>query len=593
MPQQTDPEGGAVSADALFGAGNDSMPGDCSCGAGEPVNLMSGNFYETATDVNVPGRGFNLNVTRTYNSLGATVNGPFGYGWSSNLGTSLVESGSGSTVTITDEQGSQVVFTLTGGAWVAPPRNASTLTSNSDGTWTYSRWDGDSFKFNNSGVLLSESDRDGDATTFTYNGSGQLAAMADSSGRSLAIVWSGSHISSITDPAGGSVSYTYSSAGNLTSVENLDGQTTDYGYNSSNELLTITNPDGGVLTNTYNSSGQVTDQVDPMGRVTTFAYAAPQDYETTTLVTDPKGDETLYTYEYGLLVEETAGYGTPNVATTTYVHDPITLGVTTEVDPDGGVTTNSYDDNGNLLSTTHPAGNITSYTYNPLNEVLTSTDATGVKTTNTYDADGNLLSTSKPLLNANGAVQSTATTRYTFGDPNNPGLPTSVEDPDGKVTTYSYDTFGDTTTVTDPSGDETSYTYNALGQLLTKVSPDGNVSGCGCAARYTTTYTYSPSGRVLTTTNPDGDTITDTYNGDGYQLTSTQPDGTTTYNSYNSDDEVTEVQVRSSGEVVNETQTAYDGDGNVISQTNRMATPPSTATTSSISKHQLQVHSAK
>jgi RHS repeat-associated protein len=529
---------------------------------------MSGNFYETATDLNIPGRGFNLNVTRTYNSLGASTNGPFGYGWSSNLGMSLVEGSSDSTVTITDEQGSQVVFTLTDGAWAAPPRNASTLTSNSDGSWTYSRWDGDSFTFDSSGALLSESDRDGDVTTFTYNGSGHLVAMTDSSGRPLTIAWSGSHISSITDPGGQSVSYTYSSDGALASVENLDGLTTDYTYDSANELLTVTDPDGGVLTNTYDGSGQVTKQVDPMGRVTTFAYAAPQADETTTLVTDPNGDQTLYTYEYGLLVDQTAGYGTPDVGTTTYVHDPVTLGVTTEVDPDGGVTTSSYDDSGNLLSITDPARDTTSYTYNDLNEVLTSTDAKGVTTTNTYDSDGNLLTTSEPLLNAGGTTQATTTTSYTYGNPDNPGLPTKVHDPDGDITTYSYDTYGDTATVTDPSGDETTYTYNVLGQRLTEVSPNGNVGGCGCAARYTTTYTYSPTGQVLSSTNPDGDKVTYTFNGDGYQLTSVQPDGTTTFYTYNLDNEVTEVQVQSDGNVVEDAQTAYDADGNVTSQTN-------------------------
>ena len=566
-PPQPEPDGGPVPGQALYGQGNASMPDYCSCGTAEPVNLMSGNFYESDVDINVPSRGPNLNVTRTYNSLAATTNGPFGYGWSSNLGMNLVESDSDTVATVTDEQGSQVVFTLSGGVWSAPSRNSSTLTENS-GTWTYSRWDGETFTFNANGELTSQTDLNGNRETFAYNAQSQLTTVTDASGRILTITWSGGHVSAIKDPDNQTVSYAYDSAGDLTGVTNFESRHDHTLLRVGYLLSTVTDPDNNTLTNTYNSAGQVTEQVDAMNRVTTFTYATPSSNESTTLVTDPNGDETFYTFEYGLMVQMTAAYDTPLSATTTYAHDPVSLGVTSETSPDGNTTTATYDSNGNVLTSTTPLGEETVNTYNSLNEVLTTTDPSGVETTNTYDADGNVLTTSTPLLNSSGGTTATATKTYTYGDPSNPGLPTKVEDPDGNTTTYTYDAYGDKTSITNPLGDETTLTYDILGRLLTEVAPDGNVSGCGCASSYTTSYTYNPLNELLTVISPNGDKTTNTYNGDADEITSTQPNGALTTKTYDADNELTEVEVTNGGALEQKTETSYDGDGNVASQTN-------------------------
>ncbi len=566
-PPQSQPAGGPVPSGAVYGGGSASMPDDCSCGAGEPVNLSTGNFYETDTDIDVIGRGPNLNVTRTYNSLGAATTGPFGYGWSSTLGVNLVESDSNTVATITDEQGSQVVFTLDSGSWTAPPRNASTLTQTGS-MWSYSRWDGATFAFNSTGQLTSQSDRNGNTMTFAYNGQGQLATVSDASGRELKITWTGTHITSIADPDNQTVTYTYDPAGDLTDVENLNGGTTSFSYASAHLVSTVTDPDDNVLTNTYNSADQVTKQVDALNRVTTFSYSVPGADGTTTLVTDPNGNETLYTFEYGVMVEMTAAYDTPLAATTLYIHDPTTLGVISETDPDGNNTTSAYDDNGNVLTTTTSLGEETVNTYNSFNELLTATNPSGVETTDTYDADGNLLTKSTPLLNSSGGTVATATTAYTYGDATNPGLPTKVEDPNGNTATYTYDTHGDNISVTNSVGDKTTLTYDILGRRLTEVAPDGNVSGCGCASSYTTTYTYNPLNEVLTVIDPRGNKTVNNYNGDGKQLTSQQPSSTLTTTTFDADNEATQVEVTNGSTVQQQTKTSYDGGGNVVSQTN-------------------------
>jgi len=533
--------------------------GVCKCA--DPVNTESGDLYESYTDINVPGRGMNLDVTRSYNSLNADTSSPFGYGWTSNLGMSLSESDDDTVVTISDETGSQVIFTLNGDTWTAPAFNSSTL-SESDGTWTYTRWDGDTFEFNSSGDITSESDRNGNTTRLAYT-DGELTSVTDASGRSLTLTWDDGYITEITDPADQTVSYSYNGSGDLVEVTNQAGGHTYYTYDDSNDLLTVEGPDGNTTTNTYNDSGQVLTQTDPMGHETTFSYSEPETNETATLVTDPDGNETYFLYDEGLLMDETKAYGTDEAALTTYSYDPVTVAVATETDPDSDTTSYTYDQSGNVLTETDPDGNTTFYTYNSFNEPLTITNAAGVTTTNTYDGEGNLLSTSTPLVGTDDSQETT----YSYSDDDQPGLPTSVTNPDGNTTAYTYDSYGDLASSTNAAGDETTYTYNDLGEKLTMVSPKGNVTD-GDPSDYTTTYTYDPLGDLLTTTDPDGNETINTYDADGNLVSTTQPSGDETVTTYNADGEPTEVQSKDSGgTALRTTHTGYDDDGNVTSTT--------------------------
>ncbi len=545
-----------------------SCPTSTSCvGAGDLNMGAATEFMNETWD------GTQWNLEGTFSPAPeSTGNGPFGYGWTSNLSMNLTSPyGSGLEV-VTDGSGTSIAFAATNvnGSTVyeAPGFSPTTLTYDSTtSTWTYTKWDGSTYVFNSSGQLTSESDRNGNTTTFTYS-SGQLATMTDASGRTLTFTWTGSNITKITDPNSQSVTYTYDGSGNLASVTNLDGKTTTYTYDSNHDLLTATDPNTNVTeTNTFDAEGRVLTQKDALGNEMTFTYGNPSPGVTTTLVTDPNSNETLYTFEDGLLVQKVEGYGTASAAQWNYAYDPTTLGMTSMIDPNGNMTTYTYDGSGNLLTKTDPLGHEWQYTYNSLNEVLTATDPLGVTTTNTYDSAGNLLTTSTPLLNSSGQTIATATTTYTYGDSSNPGLPTAVQDPNGHTTNYTYDSYGDLASVTDPLTNKTTYTYDVLGRKLTMVSPNGNVTG-GTPANYTTTWTYNPYNEVLTVTDPNGHTTTNTYDADGNLLTSTQPSGTETISTYNADNEVTQVQTKDSGgTVVRTTSTGYDKDGNVTSQT--------------------------
>ncbi len=587
--RQLPPTDGAPPPSELQGGGINNTQ-SCS-GAGKvhgnatasPVDTESGNFWHTFTDVSIPGRGCPLNLDRTYNSDSASTNGPFGYGWSFSYGMSLAVSGS--TATITQENGSQVTFTESGSVWSpAAPRYIATLTHNLDGTWTFVRQAKETYTFNSSGQLTAIDDLNGNTTSLSYSG-GNLSTVTDPASRTLSFTWSGGHITEVTDAnvsPSRTVDYGYDGSGNLTDVTDVAGGDTTFTYDGSHRITVMKDPVCEAtlgcpgVQNHYDGSGRVDWQKDQLNRETTFAYSGDPatDAGGTTTITDPAGHETLDTYSYGVRVAETRGYGTAAATTTYVVYDPDTLAPVVSIDGNGNESSATYDSSGNPLTTNDALGRTTTYTYNSFNEPLTVEDPLGVTTTYTYDADGNLETSSTPVCSSPPCTGSPPhqVTTYTYGDGSHPGDVTSVTDPDSKVWTYTYDTYGDRTSVTDPNGNKSTSTYNADGWKLTDVSPKGNVSGCSCASTYTTTYTYAAFGDLATVTDPLSDVTTYGYDADRNQTSVTDPDGNTTTNRYDLAGELCwtlpgGTSTNSCSSVpTNGRATTYNDDGTVASQ---------------------------
>jgi RHS repeat-associated protein len=550
---------------------------------GHPVNPEFGDMDEAVNDISIPGRGLPLQVARTYDTLNVATDSPFGYGWTSNLFMSLSQTGGAGSVTITQEGGAQVVFDQNGTTYTpAAPRDIATLTQNANGTWTFTRQAQDTYVFSSTGQLLSETDLNGYTTSFAYNVSGQLTTVTDPSNRILEIGWTGHTITSVTDPnlsPSRVVTYEYDSLGDLTDVIDVNGGDTHYTYNGSHQMTNILDPNCdaagsacnggyGVVTS-YNSAGQVASQQDQLGRTTTFSYSGDPSSSLggATTITDPAGDVTVDTYEYGVLVAQTVGYGTPQAATTSWTYDPATAAVISETDPNGGTTTHTVDASGNVLSTTDPLGRATSATYNSFNEPLTKTDGNGVTTTHTYDAHGNLLTESTPLV----GTSQTATTTYTYGD-SYAGDVTGITDPDSYATTHAYDTYGDQTSSTNPVGDTTTTCYNMDGWKVASYTPKAGSITCGTSppsSPYETTYSYVQAngqvdgfGDVQKVTAPLDETTSYTYDADRNLISTTDADGNPTTYVYDLANEQTDVKQANS----TDQRTDYTLDGKVLDQ---------------------------
>ena len=533
-----------------------------------PVDAPTGDFWHSFTDLSISGRGMGLDLTRTYNSVDAGTNGPFGYGWSFSYGMSLTFPDA-THVVVNQENGTQVTFTeRAGGTYTAPPRVTATLVHDKDGTWTFVRRARETFTFNSPGTLTREEDLNGNVTSLAYSAQGELESVIDPAGRKLTFTYTGSRISSVTDPLGRVVRYSYDQAGDLTDVTDVGGGDTHFTYDGAHRMLTMRLPDqapgvpgstGATIDNVYDGQGRVIEQADQLGRTTKFSYSGEPLGEAggTTTITNPKGNVTVQSYQFGELLSETKGHGTPQAATWKFGYDQATLGMATITDPNGHTTTNTFDSQGNLLTSTDALSHTTTNTYDSRNDLLTSTDPMGVTTTMTYDSSGNLLSSSRPLT----GTSETQKTTYTYGDPSHPGDVTAITDPDSRTWKYFYDAYGDRISTTDPVGNKTTSAYNTVGWLTSTTSPRGNVAGANPAS-FTTTYAHNSFGQVTETVDPLGHKTTDEYDPDQDLVAATDADGNVTRYSYDAADERTATH-RADGTTL---QTTYWPDGTVKEQ---------------------------
>ncbi|MEU0535382.1 RHS repeat-associated core domain-containing protein [Amycolatopsis tolypomycina] len=572
-----------------------SNPAFIACGcarrtAGDPVDTSTGYFGQSFTDLATPGRGLPLNFTRSYaegiadpNGPNKTLaaDGPFGWGWTYSYNLTATTDATTGNVTVHQEDGSQVTFIDSSGSYApsAPRYDAGLVKSGSD--YVFTRRGRDVFTFDAaSGRLTAETDLAGTKasppyrTSLAYDGTGHLSTITDPAGRAYTLTWTGTHITGLADQSGRTVSYAYDASDDLSEVIDVGGGHTLYSYTAAHLMTSMRSPKnyGGassaVTGMAYDSAERVTSQTDPDSHATTFTYAPDGGLSAgQVLVTDPAGHKTLDTYQNGLLTSETKGYGTSDAGTSSYTYDPVTLGVSTQTDPDGNLETFTYDDHGNTTSESNALGSTTNYSYDGSGNLLETIDPDGVATVNQYDQVGQIPSgaagvldlTSTTVTRANNVVESTTgnfgpaptrTTGYYYDDAAHPGDRTRTTDPNGKTTTTAYDAFGDKSSVTDPLGHKTTYGYNtATGLLTSTVDANGK----------TTTDAHDAYGNVTATTDPLGHQTSATFDADGEKTSVTDANNRTTTSTFDAAGLLTKITRADSSAQT----TDYNADGSV------------------------------
>jgi RHS repeat-associated protein len=350
------------------------------------------------------------------------------------------------------------------------------------------------------------------------------------------------YLASITDPAGNTVQYAYDTYGNLTTVTEPDATTRKYGYGASPSpnahlLQSLTDESSVQYSSwTYNNSWQPASSqhaggvghytfsyavsgaggsvtvTDPLSTARTYnqsliwgvyrmtgASAAlsggiSEDVARTydgngniTARTDFNGNQTTYSYDVttNLETSRTEAFGTPRARTITTQWDPSWRQPDVISEPNR-TTAFVYDAMGNVLTKT-----ITDTTVAP-NVVRTWTY--------TYDTYGRMLTADGPRTDVSDV---TTYTYYTCTSGYQCGQLQTVTDAAGNVTTYNtYNAHGQPLTITDPNGVVTTLTYDPR-QRLTSRTTSGETTG----------FAYYPTGLLQTVTLPDGSFLTYTYDG--------------------------------------------------------------------------------
>ncbi len=409
-------------------------------------------------------------------------------------------------LTLTDPRGGQTVNAYDSQGRVAtqkdPAASAGSLPAT---TWDYATGTGGD-------STTTVTDPNGSVHVFEFHNN-LLKSQTSASGTSLARTTTYGYDASlqpstVTDPRGNVTKYGYDAAGDLTKLVDALGQTQRFTYDSAGDRLTATGPGTEPASSwTYNTDGLPLTATDPKGRTTTWTYTGAGDVNT---VTSPRGKVTDNDY--------TAG----NLTTTT--------------SPGGNVSSWTYDPSGWAISSTDPRGNVTGaspatkeqysahFTYDPMGRVLTTTDAADTVTTNTYDENGNL--TRATTTPPTGPAIRTLDCTYT---PTNRVKTAAIGA--RTVLTNTYDPAGHLTSSTDGTGATTSYTYDAADQMSTRTTARGNAAGA-TAADYTWTYLYDLNGNRTDVIDPEGLDAATAYDELNRPITQTTRGGHVTTTSY-------------------------------------------------------------
>ncbi|MFT2752731.1 RHS repeat-associated core domain-containing protein [Clavibacter sp. Sh2088] len=271
-------------------------------------------------------------------------------------------------------------------------------------------------------------------------------------------------------------SYQYDSAGRVVAILNGPGgatqRSTTYAYTSGAEsavgggsvpaglVSSTTNAAGTTESFEYDKYGQLAMEVDVRGLTRAFAYDSLGDLTRTTLAM-PHGSGAYQgtAYSYGSDGRLASSTGSSSIDSISGAKRQVTRLYT-------------YDDNGNVLSSTDSAASNDARTHNY-----------------TYDTFGRRLTESEPS-----------------GD---------------KLHAFTYDASGNLSTDTDARGSTTRYTYDEAGNRLTSAVDYRTPNSGGTNSRTLETDTYAPSGQLATRTDASGQTYVYTYRTDALVATIT------------------------------------------------------------------------
>ncbi len=347
----------------------------------------------------------------------------------------------------------------------------------------------------------------GKTTDFVYDALGNVLSRTETDTTSQSIPYS-------TNGRTRTTTYTYhpEGANGQFMVATVDGPRTDisdvssYTYTAEGFIATVTNALNQVTQVTsYNSRGQPLAMTDSNGVVTLMTYH-PRGWLLTSSVIDPSGSG------------------------------------------NNALTTNDYDEVGQLVRVTLPNGAYLNYEYDAAHRLTAISNNLGERQEFTLDDAGNI--TAEVTKNAGGSITRTQSRIY-----DELSRIFQVTGGANQHSQMSYDDNGnETSIVLDPSGinQSTLQAFDALNRLKTVTDALSNNSGFSYDARdnlisvtdqrgLTTTYVYDGLNNLIQLNSPDTGATVYTYDDAGNQIGKTDSRGIVTINTFDALNRLTSV----------------------------------------------------
>ena len=504
---------------------------------GNPCNPATGNKFQSEVDSRSTDGA--LTFTRHYNSQ-LNQDFGFGYGWTSRFSKRLEIHGT--LIQRRNDDGRGSPFSCDFITCTGETDSALSFSRDASGYYRVTHADGATERYNATGQLLTETDRNGLNTVYAYT-SGILSQITGPYGHSLSFTYNGNHISSITDTSG-VYQYAYDANNNLARVDFPNGTAKLYHYENTafpNHLTGISNVEANSATT----------------RLSTYVY----DTTGKAISTEHAGGQEKFTLAYDSAIQTTV---TDAVGTREVMTFAANLGVKNLVSnvnlADGKMLAQTFDPNNNLTCKQDEEGHVTTWTYNTTNQ----------KTAETRGQSG---SCAAPV-----PTSATRTTTYQYLS-STLDLPTLIQSPSVYVGSFKTVTIGYSgnlpATITQsgytPTGAVVARTvtlgYNASGQVTSIDGPRADVADVTTLA-YNNCTTGGGCGQLQRVTNALGQiTSYDSYDANGRLLQLTDPNGVKTVYTYDPRGRVLSVTQSAPGGGSRVTTYGYDAAGNVTSTT--------------------------
>lgn len=565
-------------------------------------------------------------------------NSPIGAGWTL-AGVQKAYEYSTGDVLITSGSSSSVVFILEEDeTYTAPGGEFSRLTKDANGGLERKLKDGTIIRFDIDGLMFEHEDRNNNITQYIYDSELRLVQITDPVGKAFILEYGAGKLNAITDPLNRVTRFEHDSEGNLITViePNLDkrqfeyetsshlmiaqldqlNNRKEYSFDFADKIKQATQPDGSIVTFDI---GDVKGLLDPALHEASKENPAPAPLlleEVNNATTDFNGNVTT-----AVVNKRNASLSSTDSVGRTYLNERDEDSNSTQVTrPNTSTITNTFDDKGNVLTSTENF-NSAEYqlTYDEYSLATKMTNANDHSVTLNRDINGNLLSvvnelghTTSYLHDSRGLVTQLTTPNllqinYTYNDdglvtqiletpPATSGLPTrtslfeydlagqatKVTTADDITMTLTYDQKSRVTQVEDNLGQQIKYTYDGFNNVISTESnnADGSLSlkiqktfdnrnrVKDVSAPHTgiidsrSQIILDNNSNITQTIDPNGATSTSSYDAED-RLTQTihRLNGTVNY-SYDTNNQLTQV-IASNGAVTNYT---YDDLGRRLSE---------------------------